>query len=245
MAHGTPDYGVTQGAATVYQVRDLGELAARLGSPITFDRRGDVVWWDDFECGFNHWSATPVGVGATAAISTTRARNGRSSCRLTPGNVVGNTTLIEHYQPKAVLSRFGFEFSFHREAANPMIYWTLEDYDGTNYRFFEVRLNTSLNDLQYRNAAGAFVTFDDSVSIGTNPTQFNTGKLVVDPTTGRYERFILNHRTYDLDQFTAQQVASAASPTRRLQVLIESIAANNFGIYVDDVILTENEPANG
>ena len=38
----TPDYGRLSSQATIFPTTDLGELAARLGSPITHDRAGDA-----------------------------------------------------------------------------------------------------------------------------------------------------------------------------------------------------------
>jgi len=63
VAHGTPDWGVTAGARTVYQMTDLGELAVRLGSIVTHDRRGDVIFLEDFEEGMGRWRfpRTPLG----------------------------------------------------------------------------------------------------------------------------------------------------------------------------------------
>ena len=88
MAHGTPDWGVTAGAVTTYQVTDLGELAVRLGSPISHDRRGDVIWWDDFECTLNKWQTVANGAGSSVALSDARARNGRYSALLISGSAV-------------------------------------------------------------------------------------------------------------------------------------------------------------
>jgi len=49
MPRGHPDYGQAGPTSLIATVPDLGELAARLGSNNTWDRRGFILWYDDFE----------------------------------------------------------------------------------------------------------------------------------------------------------------------------------------------------
>ena len=68
MAGETPDYGRLSAQATVFPVTDLGELAARLGSIVSHDRRGDVIWLDGFEDGLDKWQPTTSGSGAAVDL---------------------------------------------------------------------------------------------------------------------------------------------------------------------------------
>jgi len=63
MAHGTPDWGVTASKKTIYSLHDMGELAVRLGSIVSFDRRGDVIFSDSFQNGLGKVYASGVGAG--------------------------------------------------------------------------------------------------------------------------------------------------------------------------------------
>ena len=55
MTHGVQDFGASSGQNSTYGLTDLGELAVRLGSPVSFDRRGDVVMMETFEDGLDAW----------------------------------------------------------------------------------------------------------------------------------------------------------------------------------------------
>ena len=55
MAHGARDFGIYAPKETIVTIEDLGELAVRLGSPVNYDRKGDVVWVDGFEDGIDKW----------------------------------------------------------------------------------------------------------------------------------------------------------------------------------------------
>jgi hypothetical protein len=244
VAHGTPDYGVTAGSLTRYQMLDLGELAARLGSPDTHDRRGDVVWWDDAECGAAKWSATLIGVNASFGADTARARNGRSSYKLRPGDAIGDVTTATHMQPISQHSRYGFEFSFSYDGNIPYVDWWHRHFDGAAYMDFRVRWDGNLKQLQYEPAGGGFTAFASGVDLYAAPTLFHTGKMVIDPLGGSYHRFILNDVSYDMHLFTGASTPSVVPVHHELVIR----AFNNSGfaqsVWVDDIILTENEPAN-
>ena len=112
MAHGQPDFGLYAVKKTVSGLADLGELAVRLGSIITFDRRGDIVWFDDFEGDVFKWERDPSGVDAAIIVSPEAARNGAFSAKLTTGNLADDHATILHHLPYPVTSRVGFEISF-------------------------------------------------------------------------------------------------------------------------------------
>jgi hypothetical protein len=242
MAHGTPDYGVTSGAFTVYQVKDLGELAARLGSPITFDRRGDVLWWDDFECGLAKWSDTGAGTGKAVALSTARARNGRTSCLLTAGSDGGRTGQISHSRPFTALSAIGLEASFSLPGAVERINVTLQIELGTARYDASVRWNGVSNTIEYVDAGGAAVTLESGVILRQDPTLFHTFKVVADMAAGQYVRAIVDEKVYALPGIAA----FAGVPSGELSVVahcrVIGRAGVNDTVYVDDVIVTQNEP---
>jgi hypothetical protein len=115
--------------------------------------------------------------------------------------------------------------------------------DGIDNVLFRVRLDTAAQVLQYYDATATFVTFASGINLFTAPTLFHTGKLVVDPTTQRYVRLRLNHLAFDLGGFAPPVFASAGLAVLTVVVEEETLAAVPTGTYVDDVILTQNEPA--
>jgi len=243
MAHGTPDYGVTAGQRTTYQLTDLGELAARLGSIDTHDRRGDVIWMDGFENGIAKWGSSLIGVGASFAASVARARNGSTSGLLKPGNGINDTSQIFHRGPIPVYSRLGFELSVSRPAEEMILSWGIDVYDGTNLMRCQVLWRSDTDVLQYADGALGATNFATGIDLLADASLFHTGKLVVNPTSQRYQRFTLNGTTYDLSTKTPDIVADATLPHLRVAFQEEPLAVNTTGVYVDDVIVTQNEPA--
>ncbi|GAI49683.1 unnamed protein product, partial [marine sediment metagenome] len=63
MSRGQPDYGSSAVKEVAGTLADMGELAARLSSIVEYDRRGDVVYLDDFEEPVLKWSPLAAGAG--------------------------------------------------------------------------------------------------------------------------------------------------------------------------------------
>ena len=243
MAHGTPDYGVTAGRATVYQLTDLGELAVRLGSPVSHDRRGDVIWWDDFEWGLNKWEPAFDGTGGSVALSTARSRNGRSSCLLTAGSDSLLTAEIDRRQALPSIARLGVEFSFANIGNFGYIELRCVARTTTGRNTFTVRWDDATNVLQYTDSTGGLVTFATGVNLAAVATLFHTLKMVFDVAATEYVRVILDSTQYDLSGIAGEQVVATTTPYLDLRIRLFGDAAQNDQAYIDDVILTQNEPA--
>jgi hypothetical protein len=244
MAHGTPDYGVTAGALTTHQLTDVGELAARLGSPDTYDRRGDVVWWDDAECGATKWSSTLVGANASFGTDTTRARNGRTSYKLRPGDAINNSALMYHRQPIPRVSRLGLECSFSLTGEVRQLTFSMSMNAGTTADDWKVRWDGATQKLQYWTFGLVYVDFATNVGLYFDTNLFHTAKLVVDAVNHKYHRFILDGITYDMSAFLPNGQAIVASPHLYVEIREDTLAAVPTGTYIDDIIITQNEPAN-
>jgi len=70
----------------------------------------------------------------------------------------------------------------------------------------------------------------------------HTMKLVVDLNTDRYVRFILNETEYDLSAYSANTFANPDQPHLGVKAILYSTAGFNADCWVDDIILTQNEP---
>lgn len=242
MAHGTPDWGVTAGRTTVYQLTDMGELAARLGSIVTFDRRGDVIWLDDFESGRRGWSAILSGAGAAADISLVAARSGAASCRLVSGTDAGKSATIAHRDRLPVSAGLGMEASFALGDHIGNLTFVYQAYDGVNVTDWRVKWSDTDRKLAYRDADLNYVTLATGVDIFVNATLFNTVKMALDAASGEYARIIFNSATYALPGVAARVTADATEPQIRVEVGLGGVEGFNNKVYLDDVILTQNEP---
>jgi len=242
MPHGQPDFGMYAIAETIYRLSDMGELAVRLGSIVTHDRRGDVIWFDDFEGTLNKWDQYPIGTGAKIEQSADSARNGGRSCKLTTGNAINDYAMILKWLPYPILSKIGFEISFTLDAELGHVTNYLYLYDGTKQYRAYVDYHPDIDKLYYLDEDGTSHLLAENLDLAEYSTYYHTWKLVVDLATKKYVRLILDEKTYDLSSYGICSVASATLPCINALVYAITHVAANKSIYVDDAIITQNEP---
>lgn len=242
MTHGTPDYGVTNSTVTTYQLTDLGELAARLWSIDTYDRRGEVAFMEDFECGVVRFQTLVGAAGAAAAADQTQARSGQNCYKLTGGNVAGQPALIVKELPLAKSTPIGQEVSVNPATAASTMRLLIDYFDGVTVHEFQLKVAFSSGNLSYENAAGADVVFGSVGVMAGDGFLFHTLKLVADPTTDHYVRAIVDGVQFDMSALIGRAVAVAGSPYLYCNTGLLGRAGFNDVVYVDDWIITYNEP---
>ncbi len=239
MAHGQPDFGMYAAKSTVGSMADNAELAARLGSIVTFDRKGDVMWFDNFEDNINKW----VVIGS-AVLSAETARNGGLSCKMETVAVEGAQVLITKTLPFPVHSRIGAELSLcHWLALVAEYRLNLYIYEpDLTTRRASWRYYPQTTDLQILDDALGWVSLGIPTRLQREFTLFHTIKIVGDFNTDRYVRLILDETTYDLSAYTMPLGGHAADPRLSMNFMIEARDDVAQSCYVDDVIFTQNEP---
>lgn len=242
MPHGGPDWGTLGPLGTIYTIEDLGELAARLGSIVTFDRRGNVVWLDDFESGIGKWEPYFVGTGAALASTSEAARNGAFSAELTKGTDTSDHTQMGHTWYYPTVSKVGFEVSFTSNGNLTYIIFRQQLFDGTNRHWAELRYDHITNKLQYLDKNEAYQDLATNLVLTVGYYAFHTIKIVIDIATRKYVRVILDNVEYDMSTIDYRVTAPFAILSWVQVVKIDEGIAGNQSICVDDVILTQNEP---
>jgi len=242
MAHGQPDFGMYTLAKTIYRMTDMGELAARLGSICTFDRRGDVIWLDDFEGPATSWALTPDGVGSLVHLSSDAFRSGSQSMLIRAGAAVDDCSIIANYFPFFVPSKLGLEISFTNDGANMGFLFNGYMYDGTKHYYFAIKYDGDTKVLSIYDKTEGWVPLG-AKNLRVGSFMFHTMKVVVDFEILDYVRLLLNEAVYDISDYVMFSDDDDTLPSLYVScgVTNKTLAANPTS-YVDDFILTQNEP---
>jgi len=240
--HGTPDWWGESPTATVHQVTDMGELAVRLGSPVSYDRRGNVVWFDNFEDGLGKWYLSEVGTGADVALTGLSAVSGGYSAKLVGGSDGLMSAQLQRIFYAPVPGKVGLEMSFELRGAATVVELQAAHYDGVNYYQYYVRWVSATSDFEYQDSAGAWQDIDANKPLIAAAHAWHTMKVVFNTASGKYVRAMLDDEEYSLAGIGPQSAASAIEPTVRVRIYGYSDAGHNHYVLIDDVILTQNEP---
>lgn len=243
MTHGTPDWGHTRSATVYPLVNDLGEVAARLGSITTYDRRGNVIWFDDFSKGLAAWiGADAGGTGGSCVLSPDEPEWPPFSAKLTAGRSANGWARLVKYLAPPVAGRLGIEISVNFKTQFDYFQMFLQFWDGTTTQQGSIFISDTDSKIYYLDADNNRVELGAITSQILDIDYYNSLKLVVDFSTTEYVRFLLNRVSYDMSGIELYNWVGGASPQMWLYMIIWSRSGENDYCYVDAVIATQNEP---
>lgn len=242
MAHGAPDWHKYRTTSSTYSIEDLAELAARLGSIVTFDRRGDVIFLESFEHGRGRWDQTLSGTGAAVALEPAIFRTSGYSIRLTPGTDQSKSALILGVMHPPRTSSIGFEFSFTTPNLFNQILAFLQFYDGTTQTLAWLRYYLPATTLDILTAPATYTTVATGITFAATAYNWYTLKLVADLTNVTYSRAIFGNVSYPLTDYDLVTSADSTSPQFQFGIALEGTGSANLHAYIDDIILTQDEP---
>ena len=242
MAHGTPDWGNVAAQSTVKISLDTAELAARLGSPNTFERGGNVLYQNSFEHGFSGLQSAGGGTNYAQTLSVAESKTGAYSARLTAGSDGSHDAALLRNFAFPALSTVGLEVAFKPLDLYDYFYIAFVLYDGVREWFSAIRHNQTTETLDYWADTGAWVTFASGLDWQATYAPFHVLKLRADFSLLEYGRCTIDNIEYDLRGAGIDQNASVTVPQQTIWVVNHGRLANNDVAFVDDIIITQNEP---
>jgi len=242
MVHTLPDYTTKYKLVKVFANIDNAELAARLGSISTEDRRGNMIWYDNFEDNINKWVTNTTGSGGSIALSTDQAHDGTKSVKLVTGNIAGNTATMIKYMNYTELTKMGFEIRHTLNSSIKHIVQAIYIFTGTTMYHAATKTDIQNNRLQILKQDGTWETIETGHTFYFAQSLFDYSKIVVDPQTGKYERWIYNNKTHVLNTYNMQSTADTTGAHIEYWFEITTNTNSNEEIYADAFIVTRNEP---
>jgi len=218
------------------------ELAIRLGSPVAYDRRGQVILAEDFEKGWNRWTQWLQGVGSAAALDPTTSATGGYCAKLTAGTTLGKFAYLLYRRGILPVGRVGVEFSFAVPGTVERVFISILLDTGVHYyeaKFWWVQVG---DDLQINDADAGMTSVGTAKLADANKQRFNTLKGVVDLTTDQYVRLLFNQQEIDISDYAIHPGGAGARPRITIEVGVYGTGGADEIAYIDDIILTLAEP---
>lgn len=217
------------------------KLEVKPGSVSTFDRRGNVVWYDDFESTTLKWITSMDGAGAAVALSSAAARNGASSVKLTGGSDDSRFAAITKHVQLPVFKKVGIEASFTLDENVDYLQMSLATVKLGIYTKAIVRVSQTDSKVYFYNSSEAMESIITGLSLRNFVDLFYTVKLVVDWENLKYARIMFENQEVDLSDEALPTPDAPIGDKIWVQIYVYSKNGVNGISYIDDFIYTQNE----
>jgi len=225
-----------------YPMGDEGELAARLGSPVVFDRRGEVIYVDDMGMGLAPYTVLTSGVGAGVKVVSASSLVSGYAIRLTGGSNFDEYANITKYLSVADVNKWGLEVAVSFIDAYDSFRASLFYYTGANAYHMGVIIDDAANEIQIDTEGAGYTKIADLPASVLAGSLFHNIKIVGNMNTGYYERLIFNYTEYDLTEYQIETYGAAIIQSQCLQLQIQSNTGDNDKCDIGRVIVTSGEP---
>jgi len=239
---GQQDYGAMAAKEVSASVSDMGEVAARLGSIVTYDKRGDVVDFDNFEEPVLKWNASTPHAGCAIYLDSAIAKSGSQSVKLVTPDIASAPTALGKYFPLVGSKQLGLEVSWCQLTEQTDLRIWLQYFTGAKLLTAAVRLDLTAGKIYLFTPSGVWKDIEVHLAPLDIGFAFSTLKLVADFNAKYYKRLLLANAEKDLSSEAMwEQANSATAGTATTFQLINQDALGGY-VWIDDVIWTQAEP---
>ena len=242
MSRGAPDYSNVKAAVPLHRLDDHAELAARLGSPVTYDRPGGVYFLSNFGFGLGQFGRTVVGDGAYQVATPETFFTGPFCLAMQTSNVTGEVSTAQLTIPVPTFdTKMGLEVAFAIPDAEIGFAINLLVYEGIDMYQYILRYTTDNGRLQVMEPLGGGVLLD-GFEIRKGSRAWHKMKIVMDLEEHKYVRALFDEHRFDTSEYAALHFEP--DETNRLDIRLTAWSLDDTSrlIYWDSVIVTQGEP---
>ena len=242
MVHGGPDnYQVLQKSLT-YRLDDLAEHAVRLGVISSIDRSGEILIFENFGDSLGRGTIALGGWGAESDISSVKFRNGGFSLKMKSGNDTRSYVIYGLNTPYPSLSNYGLEAWFYLDSNVDFCRLSLSYYDGVYSNEYIINFNIVDENIKIFDSDGNWQDVDISFKYASVNQPFIGVKLTVDLVNGIFKQLKILNTVYDISSYSAYRTLDATIKSILANFRVNSVDGEYGIIYLDNMIITQNEP---
>lgn len=217
------------------------ELAGRLGSPVTWDWRGNVLLLNTFGMGQGAIFHYHAGSGSSVEVEPTGFVTDGYALHCQGGTGANDYAGYDGRVGINPTGKFGFALGFAPDGSFDYILVAIAvDIAGTAY-LGRLKYNRAAQTLQYLDSAGAYQTIA-TVPMATPSYAVNRVKLVVDVASNTYIRALWNNQEFDLSSYALRGITTFGAGQLEYQFRVYPGSNPQTGVYIDHHIVTVNEP---
>lgn len=237
-----PDWSEYLPGSERHSLQDLSELAARLGSPVTYDRRGEVLWMDQFDYGSSNWkSVSWFGTHTFKIVADYPYRGGYAFYLGTDGTENGIAE-IHRYLAPPVVNKWGLEVTFAALTNFRSVSIEFRRQWGTTLYTMFAQVDNENSILEILDEDDDFVEVATIKDIEYASGLFHHLKVVADFNTGMYTRILFDQNEYDISDYKIALSTGDAYYFNDILFYFIGRTGETDYCHLGEVIVTANEP---
>jgi len=243
MARGLPDDANVKGYGDIHRSDDITELAARLGSPMTYKRQGNVLYTDAFDRGVGGWVITRDTVAEDATLSG--SYNIVGGVGLVLANATGDQEIVkaERIMPMFSPEIYAVFITVSLSTDAWAFQITARHYDGARKWDYTLDASASGETMTYGSTEGETVSLIDQLGFFSGEDNFHVIGLFFDTEKNEYVQVTMDGAVYDLGGVIPNSGVSFTAPQLDLWIQVESTTEVDAVAIIDSVVLVQNPTA--
>lgn len=237
-----PDWYMYRKESSKDILGDLSELAVRLGSVVSYDRRGTVVWLTDMRHGITPFVVTGDDDTFEVRVDTGYALYGGYVMVLKAGSGGQEAAGVYRTFPAQTLNKWGIELGVYFPTSFHEFHFLIGHYDGTYARRAKIVFSDDDQKIYYRDVDNNEIEVGDLPEMTSLYAQIQNVKLVIDVEKYEYVKLLLNTFEFDLSGTTLWTTEANDNPQSRCGIQMWSDSGEQQEAYIDYVIFTIDEP---
>ncbi|MDD5540394.1 MAG: hypothetical protein PHG61_06870 [Candidatus Marinimicrobia bacterium] len=239
---GLPDWTIPVSEAGAVVTVDTREVAARLGAVSRDDKRGEILWYTNFEDGLSGLELSHSPTTRQVLLNALHNHYGRNSLHANFDAASGASVYIYKRITELANQVVGFESAFTDHARLRYFILYSDVYTGSELLYCGIRYyHTGTGYLQLY-TPDLWVNIAEGVMPLSDPYLFTPLKVVVDFSNRKYVRAIFGENEYDLSAYSVRAIAAASAKHTLLQNMIQLASTGTMDVYVSHYALTKEEP---
>jgi len=218
------------------------ELAARLGSVVLYEKRGQVFLADSFEHGLAVWKTDKPETLSLISVSPASAFSAGYSIKMTSAAAGDHFLSLYWVSGLCPTTTVGAEVTFAPATEFVDISIRLNYFSGTHLYQAWLQYDHANNDLEIVKQNLGYQWIADKKAIISAGKGFNRMKIVADLATERYVRCFFNDTEHNLLAYDMRVIEDPLAPQVQLYIWLTGRAGNADIVYIDSVIFTTAEP---
>jgi len=241
MPHTAPDGSWLGKLSTLYGLQDQSEVIARLSRFTSLDRRGNLIFFEDFADGAGAGKNAVSGTDAAICLSGYETKFGPFSLKLTGGSSKNYFATYYYYLPIPVLSKVGIETIWRADSNIDYFLIDCAYYSETQRIDFELKVDYSNGYYAYKNSAGGYTAIYTPAAMITTANFFQQAKLTVDLVAEEYMRLIVGGVETSIADIAMRTATGTYTPALYVYFGAFSNSGVNGVVYLDAWLVTQNE----